>query len=121
MKLIHCADLHLDSKMNTNLEGLQLKERKGELLNSFVRMVDYADKNRVSAILIAGDLFDKKNIWADRFETAHDVSGHALKEYGTYKEGIENFISKIPVFGDEKVDEYVRWYTQAAYAHKEGP
>lgn len=64
MKIIHCADLHLDSKLNANLSKAKAKERKQEILNTFVRMVDFADKNKVSAILICGDLFDTKNISA---------------------------------------------------------
>ena len=39
MKLIHCADLHLDSKMNANLDKDHAKERKGELLHTFEKMV----------------------------------------------------------------------------------
>lgn len=58
MKLIHCADLHLDSKMDSNLSSSQAKERRGELLSSFVSMVDYAEESGVCAILICGDLFD---------------------------------------------------------------
>ena len=54
MKLIHCADLHLDSRMTSNLSGEQAKERKTEILGTFQRMIDYARKNGVRAILIAG-------------------------------------------------------------------
>lgn len=64
MKIIHCADLHLDSKMETNLTKEQAKERKAELLNTFQRMVEYAAEAQVAAILIAGDLFDKKAVSA---------------------------------------------------------
>ncbi len=59
MKFIHCADLHLDSKMETNLSPDKAKERREELLETFERMVDAAASSRVRAILIAGDLFDK--------------------------------------------------------------
>ena len=62
MKIIHCADLHLDSKMESNLDKDQAIIRRGELLATYERMVDYAVKNDVSAILIAGDLFDKPHI-----------------------------------------------------------
>lgn len=58
MRLIHCADLHLDSKMMSNLTKEQAKERKKELLRTFVRMVDFAEKHHVVAIMIAGDMFD---------------------------------------------------------------
>ena len=64
MRLIHCADLHLDSKMTTNLTKEKARERKAELLNTYDRMLRYAVKNRVEAIIIAGDLFDAKNVSA---------------------------------------------------------
>ncbi len=58
MKIIHCADLHLDSKMETNLNREQAAERKQELFATFLRMIDFARDNEVSVIIIAGDLFD---------------------------------------------------------------
>lgn len=64
MKIIHCADLHLDSKMQTNLTREQAKERKAEILETFLAMTDYASEHDVSAILIAGDMFDTKRITA---------------------------------------------------------
>lgn len=64
MKIIHCGDLHLDSKMTANLSKEQARERKMEILRTFTRMVDYANKNGVRAIMIAGDLFDTHNISA---------------------------------------------------------
>ena len=33
MKLIHCADLHLDSKLSANLDREKARERKKELSN----------------------------------------------------------------------------------------
>lgn len=58
MKIIHTADLHLDSTMETHLSPEKAAARKAELLQTFVSMTDYASKNGVSAIIIAGDLFD---------------------------------------------------------------
>ena len=62
MKIIHCSDLHLDSKMETNLDKEKARERKNEILITFERMIKYAKENDVKAIIIAGDLFDKKTI-----------------------------------------------------------
>ena len=62
MKIIHCSDLHLDSKMETNLNKEKAKERKNEILLTFEKMVNFAKKNGVKVIIIAGDMFDKKNI-----------------------------------------------------------
>lgn len=64
MKIIHCADLHLDSNMKTHLDADKAKERRNELLVTWKNMVRYAKDEDVSAILIAGDLFDKKVISA---------------------------------------------------------
>ena len=44
MKIIHCGDIHLDSKMTSNLSKEQARERKMEILRTFTRMVDYAKK-----------------------------------------------------------------------------
>lgn len=62
MKIIHCGDLHLNSKMTSNLTAEQARERKAELLHTFIRMVDFAVEQEVRAIVIAGDLFDNNQI-----------------------------------------------------------
>ena len=49
MKIIHCADLHLDSKMTSNLSKEQAKERKMEILRTYSRMIEYAKNNDVKA------------------------------------------------------------------------
>ena len=61
MKIIHCADLHLDSRMESNLPPEKAKERRMELYLSFADMVGYAKENGVRVIMIAGDMFDTKN------------------------------------------------------------
>ena len=73
MKIIHCADLHLDSKMTTHLSGAQLRRRRAELLHTFTRMVEYAGEQDVKAILICGDLFDTKNISAQARNTVYET------------------------------------------------
>lgn len=62
MRIIHCSDLHLDSKMTSNLNKDKARERKSELLNTYLRMIDFCRENFVSAVLIAGDMFDTKSI-----------------------------------------------------------
>ncbi len=58
MKIIHTADLHLDSRLSANLPADKRKIRKAEVLRSFARLCEYAAANEVEAVLIAGDLFD---------------------------------------------------------------
>ena len=58
MKLIHCADLHLDSPMGTHMTMQQASARNTQITDSFLRLTDFARENGVRAVIIAGDLFD---------------------------------------------------------------
>ncbi len=62
MKFIHCSDLHLDSKMERNLTAAQARERNAELRDTFARLTRYAADEGVTAVLIAGDLFDTERV-----------------------------------------------------------
>ena len=77
MKIIHVADVHLDSKLNRHLDDRRAKERRDELLITFQKMVQYGDKEGVEAILIAGDLFDVAKISA----TARGAVLAAIEEH----------------------------------------
>lgn len=58
MKFIHCADIHLDSKIEANLPTSKSKERKREILQTFLELCRLAAAEKVTAVIIAGDLFD---------------------------------------------------------------
>ncbi len=58
MKIIHCADLHLDSKIESNLPPAKSRERKKEIIMAFCKMADFAVSVKATAVIIAGDLFD---------------------------------------------------------------
>ena len=77
MKFIHCADIHLDSRMESNLNREQARERRQELLGTFMRMVEYAAGNGVRGILIAGDLFDSGRV----SRTVLDVIRDAVEKH----------------------------------------
>ncbi len=64
MKLIHCADLHLDARMESSLPREKAKERRLEILRTFTRMVEQASEESVDTILLCGDVFDAKTISA---------------------------------------------------------
>lgn len=64
MKLIHCADVHLDSRMESGLPVEKARERRLELLRTFTRMTERAAEDGVEAILLCGDLFDEKCVAA---------------------------------------------------------
>ncbi len=72
-RIIHCADLHLDARMTTNLTKDKARERQAELLNTFREMIRYAEQNDVNAIIIAGDLYDTQNISAAARNTVKDA------------------------------------------------
>lgn len=77
MKIIHCADLHLDSQLTTHLAPKKAQARRAELLANFSRLVEYAWNNKVAAIIIAGDLFDTPIISA----TARNLVLDNIKKY----------------------------------------
>ncbi len=58
MKILHMADCHLDSAMETHLPSAVAKTRRKELLLTFSNTVTAAAKEGVRLFLIAGDLFD---------------------------------------------------------------
>lgn len=60
MKLIHCADIHLGSPLESVSDSEKRKQRQSELRSAFSRLVDRAAELGVSAILISGDLFDRE-------------------------------------------------------------
>lgn len=62
MKIIHTADLHIDSPLSLDLNPVFQKDRKRELLYNFERLINYANDNGVHIILISGDLFDDNKI-----------------------------------------------------------
>lgn len=98
MKIIHCADLHLDSKMTTNLTKEKAKERKIEILRTFTRMVEFAKKNKVEVILLAGDLFDTRNVSVKVRNTVRDVICANPEIDFLYLKGNhdnDNFLSKL--------------------------
>ena len=58
MKIIHTADIHLGSRMDSRFSKEIADERKAELRNTFKRLVEYAKENDVSVIMLCGDVFD---------------------------------------------------------------
>lgn len=100
-RFIHCADLHLDSRMESHLSPFQAQNRRKELLLTFSRMLSYAEQHQICAILICGDLFDTAQVSPAAVSTFlhciqehpridvlylpgnHDNRGLSLFSYGT--------------------------------------
>ena len=115
MKIIHCSDLHLDSRMKSNLDSKKAKERRDEILITYQNMIKYAVNNDVKIILIAGDLFDKKettvkarNIVIDSIISNPEIEFIYLK--GNHDEtGFLNNLEEIPE--NLKLFDYEKWTT----------
>ncbi len=58
MKIIHCADIHLGSQMDAHLPKDKVKIRRAEVRNTFSELVEYAKREGIFHILLAGDVFD---------------------------------------------------------------
>lgn len=59
-KFIHCSDIHLDSPLRglERYEGAPVGEVRGATRRALSGLVDFAIKEKVAFILIAGDLYD---------------------------------------------------------------
>ena len=60
MKLVHAADLHLDSALAglTRYESAPADEIRGATRRAFSNLVSLCLEERVSVLVISGDLFD---------------------------------------------------------------
>ncbi len=58
MKIIHCADIHLGSKIEAKLPKDKADVRRREVRTAFSNMVDFAKNEGACAILLSGDVFD---------------------------------------------------------------
>lgn len=58
MKIIHCADIHLGSRIDSKFPREVSEQKREELRSTFRRMVEYAKEEGISLILLAGDVFD---------------------------------------------------------------
>lgn len=108
MKFIHCADIHLGSKMQTNLDSIRANERKIEISMTFSKMIEYAKNNDIKVIVIAGDLFDEKKSaakWVKRFleSVANNPDISFLYLLGNHDNNIliENNLDNLLVFSNE--------------------
>jgi DNA repair protein SbcD/Mre11 len=67
MNFLHTADLHLGYRQ------YDLDQRFLDLGHSFMKVVEYAVAEKVDFVLVAGDLFNTRNINAPTYTQAHHV------------------------------------------------
>ncbi len=114
MKILHTADIHLGSKIESKFPREKSNIRKKELLESFRKMIEYANESDIKIILLSGDVFDKdkptikdkeyfyKAIKQNPQITFYYLNGNHDKE-GSYT---ESDISNLKTFTKDKFTYY---------------
>lgn len=113
MKIIHTADIHLGSQLKSKFTNEISRQRKAEVTDTFLRMVEFAEENDVHAILLSGDVFDSEKEGLKEKKTFFDtVKKHSKidflylngnhDEMGSYAEEIPN----LKKFGAEELSTY---------------
>ncbi len=110
MKFIHCADLHLDSKMD-KLSSDKAKIRREEIVHTFERLCKYALDNGVRAVIISGDMFDTAKVTIKtRERVLHAISSTPSVDFlylsGNHDEvnfidSLDNKPENLKIFNDE--------------------
>jgi len=73
MKILHCSDIHLGKKPFGTKEFSQ--KRYKDFFDVFDEMVNIAIKKKVDVFIVAGDLFDKKEITPDILNRSEEIFG----------------------------------------------
>ena len=61
VKILHCADIHLDSPFKELNKTISLKSKE-ELLETFKKVIDLVLLEKIEILLIAGDFFDNMSL-----------------------------------------------------------
>ena len=115
MKIIHCSDIHLDSRMEANLSPAQAAERNSEICVTFGRMAAFAREQKVAAVLIAGDLFDGSRLSARTVDFVLDTIRRAPGVDFLYLRG--NHDEMDPFGGLELPDNLIIFGSEWTYRH----
>lgn len=107
MKIIHTADIHLDSPLSGIADG---KTRRAELLRAFSQLAAYADNNAVEAVIVAGDLFDERFVSESTVNSVAEIINTSSAEWfvlrGNHGDGkpyeqLSRSCKKLHTFGNE--------------------
>lgn len=109
MKILHCADLHMDSPMETHMTRVQAATRNAEILKSFQRMTAYAEQEKIRLVLIAGDLFDGERVTRRTVEGVLDAVYRTPQIDYLYVSG--NHDDQTNAFADQDVPENFKRFT----------
>ena len=115
MKIIHCADVHLGSRMNKFPKD-KADERAREIRASFERMISYAKNEGIDTILLAGDIFDSdrpfkkdKEFFYSAVRRNSEITFFYLRGNHDGKESYTEEIENLKTFGDEWTSYTLGW------------
>lgn len=115
MKIIHCADVHLGSRMNKFPKD-KAEERARELRQSFERMISYARNEGIYTILLAGDIFDSdrpfkkdKEFFYSAVRRNSEITFFYLRGNHDGKESYTEEIENLKTFGNEWTSYTLGW------------
>ena len=107
MKIIHTADIHLDSP----LAGVkQSSARRNELIQALQRLAQYAENNGVKAVVVAGDLFDDKCATIQTIKSVASIIDASTATWfvlrgnhgdSTPYDKLQSYCSKVMMFGSD--------------------
>lgn len=109
MKIMHIADLHLDSAFS-GFEKSKAEEKRAELRDCFARAMRIAKEQKVELVLIAGDLFDTPFCSLATRKAVFD----AMDSVGcpiVISPGNHDYYNKNGTYADEKLPENVYVFT----------
>ena len=105
MKIIHCADIHLGSRMN-KLPKNKADERAREICRTFERLISYAKNEGICNILLAGDIFDSdrpfkkdKEFFYSAVKSNGEINFYYLRGNHDGKESYTEEIENLKTFG----------------------
>ena len=107
MKIIHCADLHLGSRLTSLPVGEIRDTRKNELLKTFNRLIDYAKNSDIKVIMFSGDVFDSdrpakkdKTFFYNAIKANPDITFLYLRGNHDIEESLEEHFDNLLLFND---------------------
>lgn len=107
MKIIHCADLHLGSRLTSLPTGDIRDTRKKEILTSFNNLIDYAKEHEIKTIVLAGDVFDSdrpskkdKTFFYNAIKANPDINFLYLRGNHDIEESLEETYDNLYLFSD---------------------
>ena len=101
MKIIHTSDIHLDAAMQRGLSPEKARIRRNELMRAFLQLAEYAQREGASAVIVAGDFFDRGEVTAkvrrfvlDTVKQFSDIQFFIL--FGNHDSGSFSFSDELP-------------------------